>query len=131
MPVSSLTVTFPVPESPDADIAGIRARGNLPLIVSDKIIAEIDRMDLLESWQTATELSPDELRRMSKAAGSRLAQIVNENFDSENLAEIVTDAAVLFLLTLRNRGVRTPDDIRPCTVLWDDETAQEYVLLQA
>jgi hypothetical protein len=38
----------------------------------------------------------------------------------------VTDAAVLFLLTLRSKGVRTPDDIQPCTVLWDDEAAQEY-----
>ena len=68
---------------------------------------------------------------MSRAAGKRLARIVDENLSSANLTEIVTDAAVLFLLTLRSKGVRTPGDIQPCTVLWDDEAAQEYLLLHA
>ncbi len=131
MPVTPLTVTLPGRDSPDMDIAGIHARGNMPLIVGEKLIAEVDRLDLLESWQTATELSGDELTIMSKAAGARLSRIIDQNLSAENLTEIVTDAAVLFLLTLRSRGVLTPDDIQPCTVMWDDETAQEYLLLQA
>jgi len=131
MSVTPLTVTLPGRDSPDADVAGIHARGNLPLIVGEKLIAEVDWLDLLESWQTATELSAEELTKMSRAAGKRLARIVNENLSSANLTEIVTDAAVLFLLTLRSKGVRTPGDIQPCTVLWDDEAAQEYLLLHA
>jgi hypothetical protein len=131
MPKTSLTITLPDRDNPDADIAGIHARGNLPLLVGDRLIAEIDRMDLLESWQTAAELTPEEISRMNKAAGSRLAQVVEENLESANITDVVTDAAVLFLLTLRSRGVRTPDEIRPCTVLWDDQSAQEYLLLQA
>jgi hypothetical protein len=131
MPVTALTVTLPERDSPDAQIASIQARGNMPLIVGERLVAEIDRRDLLESWQTAAELSPEELIRMSKTAGSRLAQTIDENIDATNLTDAVTDAAVLFLLTLRRKGVRTPDEIQPCTVLWDDEAAQEYLLLQA
>jgi hypothetical protein len=131
MPITALTVTFPGRDSRDADVAEIHARGNLPLIVGEKLIAEVDRLDLLESWQTATELTADELAKMSKAAGCRLAQLIDDNRSAENLTELVTDAAVLFLLTLRSKGVRTPDEFEPCTVLWDDETAQEYLLLQA
>jgi hypothetical protein len=131
MPNSSLTITLPDRDIVDSEIADIRARGNLPLLVGERLIAEIDHMDLLESWQTAADLTEDELIRMNKAAGSRLAQLVDDNLESANLTDVVTDAAVLFLLTLRSKGVRTPDEIKPCTVVWDDEAAQEYLLLHA
>jgi hypothetical protein len=131
MPSSSLSITLPDRDTADADIVDIRARGNLPLLVGERLIAEIDHRDLLESWQTAIELTDDELNRMNKAAGSRLAQLVEDHLDSANLTDVVTDAAVLFLLTLRSKGIRTPEEIKPCTVIWDDEAAQEYLLLHA
>jgi len=126
-----LTITLPGQADTSPDIAEIRARGNLPLLIGQRFIAEVHRLDLLESWDTATALSPDEARKMSKIAGTRLAHLIDENIDSEDLTEMVTDAAVLFLLTVRRKGMVTPDDIRPCTVFWDDETAQEYLLLEA
>ena len=32
------------------------------------------------------------------------------------------------LLAMRRKGVRTPDEIAPCTLLWDEEEGCETVL---
>jgi hypothetical protein len=131
MSAPPLTVTMPGYDTPNPEIADIQARGNMPLIVGERVIAEIDRQDLLESWDTAVTLSSEEIAVMSRTAGNRLAQIVEDNLDAANITDIVTDAAVLFLLALRARGIQNPDDIQPCTVFWDEESSQEYILLQA
>src|SRR5262249_10295386 len=107
----------------------IRARGNLPLIIDGSLLAEIERRDLFESWEATARLPAIEVARMSRLAGERLSEIFTENFDSADLVEVVTDAAVLFLLTMRKYGVRTPDEIKPCTLLWDEEAQKEELLV--
>ncbi len=57
-----------------------------------------------------------------------LASVLEDNIDAADLTDVVSDAAVLFLLAMRRAGVRTLDEIGPCTLLWDDERRQELVL---
>jgi hypothetical protein len=124
----AFTLTCPPRESPDRQVRDIRARGNLPLMIDGQMLAEIRRGDLYDSWDATLRLSPTELALMSRLAGSRLSAVLDDQVDCADLAEIVTDACVLFLLAMRRKGVRTPDEIAPCTLLWDDEEGRETVL---
>jgi hypothetical protein len=100
-------------------------------MIDDRLLAEITQGDLAESWETATSLSAAALADMSKLAGARLASVLEDNIDAANLTDIVSDAAVLFLLALRRAGIRTPDEIGPCILLWDEDRHQELILKHA
>ena len=115
----------------DPAVLDIRKRGNLPLLVGDEVLAELTRNDLVESWETTLSLSVKDLSKMCKLAGRRLARAFEENLEGANLTEVVTDAAVLFLLGMRKYGVRSPDDIPACTVTFDLKREREVVALSA
>jgi hypothetical protein len=127
----AFTLTCPGSDSPDRQVKAIRARGNLPLMIDDRVLAEITRGDLAESWETAVHLPAHALADMSRLAGERLATVLEENIGSADLTDVVTDAAVLFLLAMRRNGIRSLDEIAPCTLLWDEERGQELVLKSA
>ena len=127
----AFTLTCPAKDSPDREVRAIRARGNLPLMIDDRLLAEIAQGDLAESWETAVHLPAAALADMSKLAGERLASVLEDNIGSADLTDVVSDAAVLFLLAMRRAGVRTPDEIGPCTLLWDEARHQELVLKRA
>jgi hypothetical protein len=99
--------------------------------VGDKVLAELTQGDLAESWETAVELSPKELMQMCRLAGSRLAEAMEETIEAADLGEIVTDAAVLFLLGIRRHGIKTPEDIPACSVCYDVNRGEEIVALSA
>lgn len=127
----AFTLTCPAKDSPDHDVRAILARGNLPLMIDDRLLAEIAKGDLAESWETATHLPATALADMSRLAGTRLASVLDDNIDSADLADVVSDAAVLFLLAMRRAGVQSAEDIGPCTLLWDEERHQELILKRA
>lgn len=129
--VPAFTLTCPAKDSPDREVRAIRARGNLPLMIDDRLLAEIARGDLAESWETAVHLPPAALADMSRLAGARLATVLDDNIGSADLTDVVSDAAVLFLLAMRRAGIQSPDEIEPCTLLWDDERRQELILKRA
>jgi hypothetical protein len=129
--IHSVTVTCPDRLSREPAIADIRARGNLPLLVGDQVLAELTRSDLLESWETACELPVLELARMCRIAGERLACAMEERIELADLGDIVTDATVLFLLSIKRHGIRTPDDIPACSVSYDVARGEEVVALSA
>ncbi len=104
-------------------------RGNLPLLIGEDVIAEISQPDLEESWETALALSPKQLTEMTRLAGTRLADMMETGLDGEDLTEVVSDAAVLFLLALRRFGLTSADRIPPCTVKWSGQAATEQVQL--
>jgi hypothetical protein len=129
--INSVTVTCPDRHSQEPAIAEIRLRGNLPLLVGGQVLAELTREDLVESWETACALDSKDLARMCKLAGKRLAQALEENIEAADLSEIVTDAAVLFLLGIRRHGIRTPEDIPACSVSYDVSRGEEMVAVPA
>lgn len=129
--LNSVTVTCPDRESEEPAILDIRLRGNLPLLVGDKVLAELTRSDLAESWETAMSLSGGELASMCRLAGERLAKAMEEHIEAADLSEIVTDAAVLFLLAIRRHGVKSPEDIPACSVSYDVGRGEEMVAVPA
>jgi hypothetical protein len=124
----AFTLTCPNRDSPDHEVRAIRARGNLPLMIDDRLLAEIAHGDLAESWETAVHLPAQALADMSRLAGARLTVVLEDNIGSADLTDVVSDAAVLFLLAMRRAGVKSPDDIGPCTLLWNEERHQELIL---
>jgi hypothetical protein len=129
--INSVTVTCPDRLSEEPAIVDIRLRGNLPLLVGDEVLAELTQTDLVESWETTCALSMKDLASMCKLAGERLAKALQDNIEAANLSEIVTDAAVLFLLGIRRHGVKTPEDIPACSVSYDMVRGEEVVAISA
>lgn len=129
--INSVTVTCPDRLSEEPAIVDIRLRGNLPLLVGDQVLAELTQSDLVESWETTCSLSMKDLAAMCKLAGERLAKALEDSIEAANLSEIVTDAAVLFLLGIRRHGIKTPEDIPACSVSYDASRGEEVVALSA
>ncbi|HEY7748343.1 MAG TPA: hypothetical protein VH933_06680 [Aestuariivirgaceae bacterium] len=129
--INSVTVTCPDRLSDEPTIIDIRRRGNLPLLVGDQVLAELTRDDLVESWETSSTLSMKDLASMCRTAGERLAKALEDTIESADLSEVVTDAAVLFLLAIKRYGIKTPDDIPACSVSYDIERGEEVVALPA
>jgi hypothetical protein len=129
----AVKVSCPARNCEDLAVQRIRARGNLPLMIGDSVLAELSQSDLVESWSAAVELTPGELTRMCQIAGERLSEAFDELHGETppELADVVTDAAVLFLLGVRCHGVATPDAIPACTVSFDAEEGEMKVALSA
>jgi hypothetical protein len=129
--INSVTVTCPDRLSEEPAIVDIRRRGNLPLLVGDQVLAELTQSDLVESWETTCSLSAKDLAAMCKLAGERLTKALEDNIEAADLSEVVTDAAVLFLLGIRRHGIKTPEDIPACSVSYDMNRGEEVVALPA
>ncbi|MDP4823471.1 MAG: hypothetical protein NWR47_05930 [Aestuariivirgaceae bacterium] len=128
----AVQVSCPARNCPDSAVQEIRSRGNLPLWIGGKVLAELSQNDLVESWSAAVELTPGELSRMCQIAGERLLRAFDDAPEpAPGLSEMVTDAAVLFLLGVRSHGVATPDAIPACTVSFDAEHGRAKMALSA
>jgi hypothetical protein len=108
-----------------------RQGGSLTFTIGEEVRAEISHADLLESWQEAASLSPDEIGKMSAAAAGQLARILESGLETADLTEAVTDAAVVLLLALKHQGIASPKRIPPCTVMWHGPEQGGRVLLGA
>lgn len=125
------TLTCPGNDCTDERVHDIQLRGNLPLMIGSDVLAEISHADLLESWETAVSLPLKDLNAMTTLAGKRLSDMLEENLDSGDLTELVSDAAVLFLLAMRRFGVSEANRIPACTVKWNGQEATESVQMLA
>ena len=68
---------------------------------------------------------------MTALAGRRLSEMLEENLGAEDLTDLVSDAAVLFLLAMRRFGVSEANRIPACTVKWNGQEATESVQMLA
>jgi hypothetical protein len=128
---SPCRVACPGDEHPDEQVRAIRARGNLPLLIGNRLLAEIERDDLSESWATTLALPAARAARLSRLAGERLTELLDDNLASADLAEVVSGAAVLFLTAMRKAGASDPAQHSPCTVVYDGETEDDPLLIEA
>jgi hypothetical protein len=119
MPVSSCRVSCPGADSSDARVRAIRARGNLPLMIGERVLAEIARDDLDESWETARDLPAAKAARLARQAGERLRELLADSLASADLADMVSSAAVLYLTALRKIGAGDPAEHTGCVVSYD------------
>ncbi len=129
--VSTFTLTCPGEDTTDPQVQEIQGRGNLPLMIGDDVLAEIKYEDLVESWESAVSLPATELNAMTTLAGQRLGLMLENNLEAEDLTDVVSDAAVLFLLAMRRFGVSEPHRIPACTVKWNGHEAIESVQMLA
>ncbi len=125
------TLTCPGNDCADERVHDIQLRGNLPLLIGSDVLAEITHADLIESWETAITLPLKDLNAMTTLAGKRLSEMLEDNLDAGNLTELVSDAAVLFLLAMRRFGVSEANRIPACTVNWNGQEAAESVQMLA
>jgi hypothetical protein len=126
-----VTLTCPSRDDADARVRGIHERGNLPLLIGSDVIAEIDYLDLLESWDTALALPASDLNAMTQLAGRRLSDMLEHTIDGGDLADLVSDAAAFFLFAMRRLGIEAVNRIPPCTVKWSGQMEHEEVHMLA
>jgi hypothetical protein len=125
MPV--VTLTCPARETEDERIRDIRDRGNLPLLIGTDVIAEIDYLDLLESWDTALALPVNDLNAMTHLAAQRLSDMLENSLDMGDVNDLVADAAAFFLFAMRRHGIEKANRIPACTVKWSGQMEREEV----
>jgi hypothetical protein len=98
---------------------GYRASaGRLAVSVGAELVAELDDADLVESWQAAEDLSPSEAAELTERAGLHLIELLDSGLPAVDLCEAVTDAAVVFLIAMKQYGIADPRRIPACTVRW-------------
>lgn len=98
---------------------GYRASaGRLAFTVGANLVAELDDADLAESWQATEELSAEEAAELTEAAAAHLMDMMEDGIGTVDIAEAVTDAAVVFLLAMKQHGIADPKRIPACTVKW-------------
>ena len=122
--------TLECPQGGSIAVSAIRARGNTPLVIGGRMLAELASSDMNDNWQQAARLSAIEAAQMSEEAGRRLSQILEDSIDASDLTDVVSDAAVLFLLTLRRHGVASAQAIPSCTVVWEGMAGHEHLLMR-
>lgn len=107
------------------------AEGNLTFTIGADVVAEIDYDDLVESWQAACELSSPEALRMTQIAAAHLTEIIECGLLAGDLSEAVTEAAVVFVLSMLRNGISDPKRIPACTVMWNGQEGREHVFFGA
>jgi hypothetical protein len=103
--------------------------GRLVFSIGPNLMAELDQDDLIESWAAADELSAQEAAEMTEEAALHLSELLEEGVSAVDLAEAVTDAAVVFLLAMKRHGISDPKRIPACSVKWNLATGREQICL--
>jgi len=94
------------------------AAGRLAVSVGADLVAELDDQDLAESWQAAEDLSSAEAAELTERAALHLMELLEDGLPAADLCEAVTDAAVVFLIAMKQHGIVDPKRIPACTVKW-------------
>lgn len=98
---------------------GYRASaGRLAVSVGAELVAEFDERDLAESWQAAGDLSPAEAAELTERAALHLMGLLEDGLPAAGLSEAASDAAVVFLIAMKQHGIADPKRIPACTVKW-------------
>ena len=101
----------------------------LAFSVGPHLVAELGADDLAESWAAAAALTAAEAAELTEAAAGHLLDVMEQGTGAADLAEAVTDAAVVFLIAMRRHGITAPERIPACTVFWNAEARRERVRL--
>lgn len=93
--------------------------GRLAFTIGAQLVAEMDDDDLAESWEATEALSPTEATELSESAALHLMELLEEGLPAADLAEAITDAAVVFLIAMKRQGISDPKRIPACAVMWN------------
>ena len=118
-PASAVTVAYPSTQSEKSPYSSIVGRGNVPLLIEDCLLAEVPRDQLQREWAACKTIPDADVADYCRRAAGRLSRAFDSEIASADLSDIVANAAVLFLLSLRESGVASPEQIAPCQVCYD------------
>ena len=125
---ADFTVSCPDAAKADSPIYQIRARGNLPLVLQQDMVIELQRSELLENWRETCSLARKQVNHLVLEAAIRIHNALEDDefIDAPALA---TDTAAFFLLALRQKGVKFPCNIPSCAVHYYEEENDSYVVV--
>ena len=119
VPAPAVTVAYPSAQSEKSPYSSIVGRGNVPLLIEDCLLAEVSRDQLKREWAACKTISDADVADYCRRAAGRLSRAFESEIASADLSDIVANAAVLFLLSLRENGIVSTDQIGPCEVCYD------------
>ncbi len=122
-PTPPVTVAYPSAQCEKSPYASIVGRGSVPLLIEDCLLAEVPRDQLNREWEACKTISDGDAADYCRRAAGRLSRAFESEIASADLSDIVANAAVLFLLSLRKSGIVSPDQIGPCEVCYDGTEA--------
>lgn len=115
----AIKVAFPAAQAQSSPYSSIIGRGNLPLLIEDCLLAEVPQDQLTVEWAACEKISDVDAADYCRRAAGRLSRAFDSEIASADLSDLVANAAVLFLLSLRKSGVASAQDIAPCEVHYD------------
>jgi hypothetical protein len=119
VPAAPVKVAYPAAHGENSPYSGIVGRGNVPLLIENCLLAEVPRDQLNREWAACDAISDVEAADYCRRAAGRLSRAFDSEIASADLSDLVANAAVLFLLSLRKSGITSPSDIGPCEVSYD------------
>ena len=111
-------LSCPALASASSPITQIRERGNLALVLQEKMVIELRRSDLLESWQETCALGRAKLNDLVQQAACRISTALDDE-DELDVPSLASDTAAFFLLALRQRGVKATSSALDVEIRFD------------
>ena len=113
-------VACPALASANSPITQIRERGNLALVLQEKMVIELRRSDLLESWQETCALGRAKLDDLVQQAACRISTALDED-DELDVPSLASDTAAFFLMALRQQGVKATSSALDVEIRFDHD----------
>jgi hypothetical protein len=121
-------LSCPALASENSPITKIRERGNLALVLQEKMVIELRRCDLLESWQETCALARGRLDDLVQQAACRISTALDDE-DEMDVPSLASDTAAFFLLALRQQGVKATSSALDVEILFDHDHPETIEVL--
>ena len=121
-------LSCPLSAAANSPISKIRERGNLPLVLEEKMVIELKRSDLLESWQATCALGRQRLNDLVQQAACRISTALDEE-DEIDISSLANDATAFFLLALRQRGLKATASALDVEIRFDHDHPETLEVL--
>ncbi len=113
-------LSCPALASANSPINEIRERGNLALVLQEKMVIELKRSDLLESWQETCSLARERLNDLVQQAACRISTALDDD-DGVDVQTLASDTAAFFILALCQQGVKATNSALDVEIRFDHD----------
>ena len=113
-------LSCPALASANSPITQIRERGNLALVLQEKLVIELKRSDLLESWQETCSLARERVNDLVQQAACRISNALDDD-DDVDVQSLASDTAAFFILALRQQGVKATSSALDVEIRFDHD----------
>ena len=113
-------LSCPALASANSPITQIRERGNLALVLQEKMVIELQRADLLESWFATCALAREKLNDLVLQAACRISTALDDD-DGMDVEALASDTAAFFILALRQQGVKATNSALDVEIRFDHD----------